>query len=285
MAFLSFYLEKPWPELCDHSYGRMFGDVTINFWDLNFIQGLAATRPLIETGFVTLLPQIGESLHEWDYPELNLPSFPSPYLELGDITKEKIVEQVLYQLYLDNVVSSRLGCMHLYPSSSIDKISINGTPSWNVTSNQPAAYALLKLKIPYIRNLNYEEIARLKEDEYDHFRSFRDGIRLALNEMSEEIDSTSNLDLQIAKIQRDFIDEPLTELESRLTRLTKYQTYRTAGYTIASISLLFASSFGGDVLKISTQAIGTISLLKVFENLVDYLEKNQSWKVTLFFTY
>lgn len=266
--------EKPWPELtCDGSIGYSFDGGCINFWDTTYIPGLVVLKPLIEKGDVTILPQYGESLHIWDYPKLNLPSLPAPYLEPGGNTPEKIIETVLYQLYMDNIVSSKLGCMHLLSSSRINKIGITGTPSWNIASNTPSAYALMKLKIPYIKNLSYEEIARIKEEEYDHFESFRDGIKLALNEISEDIDSTSRLDQQVAKIQRNLIDEPLKELESRLTRLTKYQSYRMAGYTIASTSMLLTTSLSADIFKISTQAIGTISILKVFENYVSYLEK------------
>lgn len=262
-------LEHPWPEFCTQSAGFQ----GINVWDVSFIPGLAALKPLIEKESIKFLPHYGESLHQWKYSKLSLPSLPNFDLESKEPTAANIVEKALNQLYIDNIVSSNLGCMHLLPYSSKDKIGINGVPSLGGTSDTNAAYALMKLKIPYITNLSYDEIAQLKEDEYEHFQSFREGIRLALSEISEDIDSTSNLDSQVEKIQRNYIDEPLKDLESRLTRLAKYQSYRMAGYAVASTSMLLASSLTNDFLKSTSQAIGTISILKIFESFIDYLEK------------
>ncbi len=81
------------------------------------------------------------------------------------------------------------------------------------------------------------------------------------------------MDLQIAKIQRNFIDEPLRELESSLARMTKYQKYRMAGYTLASTSMSLASTLNNAMVKISTSAIGAVSIFDVFMNFIDYLEK------------
>ncbi len=129
----------------------------MNFTSVGDLRALFVLKPLIDSGQVTFLPQYGESLRRWNYPNLNLPSLPDPYLEekICDLCKKPIVDSGLFSLYIDNIVSDKLGCIHLLPSSCIDKVGINGIPSSNSTLNKTASYAFLKLKLPYVTNLTY----------------------------------------------------------------------------------------------------------------------------------
>jgi hypothetical protein len=270
--------ESPWPEFSSSSFSMY----DINIVSISDIRSLLVLKPLIDKGQVTFLPHYGESLHRglyqniWIYPDLNFPSL-NPHL-IGEPYIETVAESALISLFTDNVVSDQLSCIHLLPSSCVDRIGINGIPNLNSTLNKIPSHAFLKLKLPYIENLTHEEISKLKEEEYEHFKSFSEGIRLALLEINDEVEYNSKMDFQIAKIQRDLIDEPLKELESSLARLTKYQKYRMAGYTLASFSMVLASTLNNEALKIATSAIGAVSILEVLKDFIDYLEKKSQLK-------
>lgn len=281
-----------WSELSYMMSGS--GDTFIS--DIKIFSLLASARPLVEKGDILFLPFRG-GFQRWNYPKLKLPRYPClcyknlikdadtdvPEFIKPLIEEDPFLAEGLLQLYLDNLVSNELGCIHALPATTnmnfaISDLSaeLNNNELDNFSTNE--AYALLNLRIPYVENISYVDLAKLKEEEYDSFKAFRNSIVDALDEINDSVENNSNVDRQVARIQRYYIDEPLHDLDYRLEQLTKYQSYRMAGYSLASTSMILASTLGEGVFKTAAQAIGAVSVIQIYEKLIEYLERKSELK-------
>ena len=140
---------------------------------------LAAARPLIEGGHVQYLPQYGETLGRWNYRGLTLPDLPQPYSDGAIVTREALVTEAFANLYIDQLVSTQLRAIHVLPSMRSGDIAIPNLQRID-TQDTPLDYTLLRVRIPYIHDIRYAELAKIKEDEADTFAAFKNGVERAL---------------------------------------------------------------------------------------------------------
>jgi hypothetical protein len=241
----------------DGNIASYIGDARVIWW-------LKAARPLIESGDILFLPLYSNGgTQRFIHPKLKIPRYPNlfyknlykdtnaeaPEFINSIVEKDSLLAECLLQLYVDNLVSNELGCIHSLPATTSQNFAISAL-SAELTNNEfdnflaKEAYALLNLRIPYIENISYADLAKLKEEEYDSFKAFRNSILDALDEINDSVENNSNVDRQVARIQRYYIDEPLHNLDYRLEQLTRYQNYRMAGYYLSSASMILASTLG-----------------------------------------
>lgn len=265
-------IEKPWTEfsLYNYNYGGH-----LNFVPFlgEFYTWLISVKPLIESGNIIYLPHMGSSLHEWNYPDFNLPQLPEE-LTRNLLDKKIILKNALLRILLENYISYKLGCIHILPSMTKEKLAIYDLfDDAHIKQDAQKSYALLNLKIPFLEKIDFHTLAKIKHDEYESFISFRKSVLSAVDQITNNAIDGSQIDKLVIEIQHDIIDEPLRILESKLKRISNYYFIRMAGYTISSIMLFLPVILGNGIFSTLAGTFGVVNVLNIYDTLVDCLEK------------
>jgi len=144
------------------------------------ISDLALRVPqLFEDGIVTFLPVLGESLHRWSGPELDLPGLPYPYSTAPkDYTTLDIRLEALYGLCSERLAAERLGAIHLNSSSFLSPVL---NDFW-IQEIQPGTgkRGQVEVSIPDFTLLSVSDVFELRREFAADFTPFATALRDAL---------------------------------------------------------------------------------------------------------
>lgn len=145
------------------------------------ISDLAVRVPQVfDEGVVTFLPVLGESLHRWSDPELDLPELPFPYsTQPSHYTTLDIQMEALYGLCSERLVAERIGAIHLNSSSFVSPVL---NDFWIQSKIQPdnRKRALVEFSIPDFTVLSTSDVLRLRQEFATDFSVFATALRDAL---------------------------------------------------------------------------------------------------------
>ena len=167
---------------CEFNYGS----IGTNGWNSaagvhRKISDLAARVPrLFEDGVVTFLPVLGESLHRWSHPALDLPELPTPYSTAArDYTNLDIQLEALYGLCSERLVAERLGALHLNSASFLSPVL---NDFWIHSKIQPdnGERSLVEVSIPDFTLLSTFDVFELRQEFAADFSLFATALRDAL---------------------------------------------------------------------------------------------------------
>lgn len=267
------FAKSPWPEFNDGSVGIIGPEVTfhVNPDIVELFAALIATSPFIQNGIMAYMPQIGPSLHQWDHKILGLRKLPHPSIIEEDVKQNALRERAAIQLYIDNLASKRMGCIHILPSLlnadlGIDDIAFNAYTSHKTQ-------ILLSIEIPYLLNASIDDLAKIINDEYSSVVNFRQSIRAAIESIPKNTDDPFLIKRYIMQIQKDVIEEPLRVLKSKLTRIASYYTLKMAGYVVASTIMFISSASQIGIFSGLEGIVGTINLLNIYSEYLNYIKE------------
>lgn len=143
------------------------------------ISDLAVRIPRVfEGGVVTFLPVLGESLHRWSGPELDLPELPFPYsTHPSQYTTLDIQMEALYGLCSERLVAERMGAIHLNPSSFLSPVL---NDFWIQSKTQPDNWKPVEFSIPDFTVLSTSDVLQLRQEFATDFSVFATALRDAL---------------------------------------------------------------------------------------------------------
>jgi len=143
------------------------------------ISDLAVRFPRVfEDGVVTFLPVLGESLHRWSDPELDLPELPSPYsTSPRGGTTQNIRREALYGLCSERLVAERLGAIHLNSASFVSPVL---NDFWIQSKVQPDNCDPVEVSIPDFTLLSSFDVLQLRREFAADFSLFATALRDAL---------------------------------------------------------------------------------------------------------
>jgi hypothetical protein len=160
-----------------------YGSVGTNGWNsaggvLQGISDLAVRVPRVfEDGVVTFLPVLGESLHRWSDPELDLPELPYPYSTAPrDYTTLDIRLEALYGLCSERLAAERLGAIHLNSSSFLSPVL---NDFWIHSKIQPdnGKRGPVEVSIPGLNLLPVSDVFELRKEFAADFSLFTKALR------------------------------------------------------------------------------------------------------------
>jgi hypothetical protein len=224
--------KHPWPEFSTSSFGMgsCHGMVCINQFD--FEEWHAAMRPLIRAGKVGYLPRLN---YNWEGVRLKLLKLPRLKRYASD-DPFYIARNAFLDLYLDQLVSERLGFQHVLPRSSQHPVITSRIALPSTDLNSRRAHIILGIRIPSIANATFEELWHIQQDEWPSFEEFRRSIQEAVNTAAASARSATQLDAEAKRIQRELIEGPLLRLEERLRRIERIRRRKWATYALLSTS-------------------------------------------------
>ena len=267
-------LEEPWPEFNIGSFGRIGREISfsVNQDVSSLYAALIALGPFIKNDMAAYMPQIGHSLHRWDYEILGLSDLPSPYIEKG-VKLEAIREEAAIQLYIDNVASNRMGCIHVLPSLMKGDLGIDNMAFDQDADKTHVSQMLMSIEIPYLLNASIYDISRIIMDEHESVVNFRKSVLAAIDSISKITNDPVAIKRAVLQIQKDIIEEPLIGLKTKLKRIASSTALKMSGYVVASGVLFFSSVLGSGIFTDIAKTVGSVSLLNVYSEYVNYLEK------------
>lgn len=167
---------------CEFNYGS----VGRNGWNSaagvnKKISDLAVRVPQVfEDGVVTFLPVLGESLHRWFDPELDLPELPSPYsTDPRHYTTLDIQMEALYGLCSERLVAERMGAIHLNSASFLSPVL---NDFWFQSQIQPDSWKCdpVEVNIPDFTLLSTSDVLQLRQEFAGDFSFFATALTDAL---------------------------------------------------------------------------------------------------------
>jgi hypothetical protein len=168
---------------CEFNYGS----VGTNGWHSaagvhQKISDIAIRVPQVfEDGVVTFLPVLGESLHRWSHPELDLPELPSPYsAHPKHYATADIHMEALYGLCSERLVAERMGAIHLNSVSFSDPV-LNDFWIQSQTQADNQKSGLVEVSIPDFTLLSVSDVVRLRQEFAEDFSLFATALRDALH--------------------------------------------------------------------------------------------------------
>jgi len=225
-------------------------------------------RPLIRAGKVAYLPRVN---FDWRGARLGLPRL----MRYSSDDPFYIARNAFLDLYLDQLVSRQLGFQHLLPQSSQHPIITSRIALPEVDRNPSRRHVILRIRIPTLTNVSFEELWKIEQDEWLSFDAFRKSIQHALDAATTSAQSGTRLDDEAKRIQRELIEEPLLRLEERLRRLERIRRRKWGAYALFSGVALLVSAFAPEMTPAVIGAAGTISVLKVMETYFSDIEKDE----------
>lgn len=266
-------------EFSFHNYSINRGKYGITSFNSDveyFFKWLIEAKPLIEKGIVSYLPKKG--VIDWDYEPINLPN-PEIAISTKEALRLRGEDIIAWALLLgvqgqcmESVVSYKMGCQHLINSVKRYKLPVSDIPIYDLTSDNVILPILLRLKIPWIKNIRYSDLAKILEDEYESFSSFRNGIHSSIKQIEANIHPGSDIDRIVSRIKRETIDDPLYRLEHKLRRITKYSLLKIGGYSVGAFAMALSVHMGTGLWATISSGIGGVSLYQVYKSYVEYLE-------------
>lgn len=262
--------KHPWPEF---SYGSLGGGrgrgVYFNSFDI--VDWHAAMRPLIKAGKVAYLPQLG-----WDWggaTRLKLLNLPRLKKYVSD-DPFYLARNAFLDLYLDQLISERLGFQHVLPRSSQHPVITSRIALPSIDLNSRRAHIILGIRIPSIVNATFEELWHIQQDEWPSFDAFRRSIQEAVNAAAANARSATQLDAEAKRIQCELIEEPLLKLEERLRRIERIRRRKWAAYALLSTSAALVTAIAPEMAVPVGGALGALSIAKIMETYFTDLEKD-----------
>lgn len=178
---------------CEFNYGS----IGTNGWNSaagvhTKVADLAVRIPRVfEDSVVTFLPVLGESLHRWSDPELDLPELPTPYSTAPrDYTNLDIQLEALYGLCSERLMAERVGAIHLN-SASFSSPVLNDF--WIQSEIQPdnQKRGPVELSIPDFALLSISDVFQLRQEFAADFSQFATALR---DTLQPSPDSTQTAD-------------------------------------------------------------------------------------------
>jgi hypothetical protein len=260
-----------WPEFSQNSLGLFPVNVSGQIYEI--INWMGTAKELIADGAVMFLPQHGSDPTWWDYDKFHLPKFPRPYSDKSlPHTRETIVEESFYQLLVDTFVSKQIGCDHYLYSLGKSNIALNDI--WLNADKDEALkrYFFLELKIPFIKNIELNDLSKIRQDEYKYFEAFRNSINTTFREIVRVADNSSRPELIVNSLKKEIVDEPLLKLENRLGKMVKKYSSSLSGCGLASTQLILCSVAGGGLFNLPAPTVGSVNCLDIYRTFLEFLE-------------
>jgi hypothetical protein len=180
------------------------------------ISDLAVRVPgVFDDGVVTFLPVLGDSLHRWSDPELDLPELASPYSKNPkNYTILDIQMEALYGLCSERLVTETMGAIHLNSVSFLGPVL---NDFWIQSKIQPdnGKCNPVEVSIPDFSVLSTSEVLQLRQEFAADFSRFTTALRDALQPCP---DST-----QTAEQAREGLRVSTANLSSRLRSVVASQ--------------------------------------------------------------
>ena len=233
-----------------------------------FFAWLAAMRPLIIAGKVAYLPRAYE---DWSGARLRLPRLKKRYISTDPYY---IARNAFEDLYIEQLVSQRLGFQHVLSRSSQASIITSRIALPSIGEDAQRAHIILRLRIPSIANASFEELWNIQQDEWPSFDAFRRSIQLAVETAATSATTEAKLNAHAQRIQRELIEEPLLRLEERIRRIEKIRRRKWGAYTLVSSAAVLVSALAPEIAPSIAGGLGVLSIAKIMETYFSDLEKD-----------
>jgi hypothetical protein len=234
-------------------------------FDMNpgLLDALGAASSLIEARQLLYLPgyAINADINGWSYPG---EAFGDPY---SDDPFERQLRRIAQEIY----VSQRLGCAHVFPSA------MDAPQAFATDKAVPnvIGLALGRIRIPVIESCGLDVLARIKEEEHQSFMALQSSVIDAMQKLAAHDLDIQRFDTEVDRIQREIIDAPLSKVIEKVRRLQRYAYFRTAGYAVATAGLVVATFLSPSSAALLTGALGSVSVLKIYEETVRLFEQRE----------
>jgi hypothetical protein len=186
-----------------------------------------------------------------------------PYLETGRIVYAPFIPTLEMELeFLRNGVS--------VPQS------FNASPCFHQKYdwlNDRSFNALFSLSLPFLDNIDIETIAKVKEDNYDEFRTFSRTILDSVANVKSAI-YTEEFTKEVRQIQRNQIDAGLNDINKTMGRVSKMKTLRDMGVLAGLIGLNAAIMLGAPGPAI-VSGLAASGVALVAKKIADMKERNE----------
>lgn len=247
------------------------GEIYYNGGIADFLAWHVAMRPLIRSGKVAYLPNPSAQVHnDWESVPIGLPRLERCCSD----DPSHFARNAFIDLYVEQLVSERLGFRHVLQRSSQYPIITSSLALPSVDPNTRRAHLVLKIRIPSIANASFEELWSIQKDEWLSFDAFRKSIQKAVDAVSMSALSDKDLDAEALRIQREIIQEPLARLEERLRRIEQIRRRKWGGYVLLSAGAVLVSALAPSMAVPTISALGAVSILKIMEAYFADVEKD-----------
>jgi hypothetical protein len=185
--------------------------------------------------------------YEYEHPLIGRHSgtLAIPYAEEELI--KRAIAQDLFLLYAENlaadVATSRVLSAPLAVSLPLHEALLGGITD-RLSSNKHADEVAIELGLPILHGITARDLIKIRNDEADAFERFRSGLRAAINERVQRMDSADDATRIAAAIVDEFIVPGLHDIDQRLEVarkvLSRKSTVNIAVGTVAVIAGLLA---------------------------------------------
>jgi hypothetical protein len=127
---------------------------------------------LFAEGTVRFLPFLGQSMHRWSHPDLQLPELPRPYANHPQsYTLLDIHREALFNLYSERLASDAMGAIHLNSASFVNPVVDDFVVS-RENGKERSVRELVEINIPDLARVSLSDLFRLRHELSDAFSHF-----------------------------------------------------------------------------------------------------------------
>lgn len=117
--------------------------------------------------------------------------------------------------------------------------------------------SLISLNFPFLDRIDINTLQKIKEDNYDSFKSFSTSIFNSIDKIKEDFGSPGFIK-EVQYIQRNEIDDKLDKINQKLKSVIQMQSLRKQGIAIGALSLNASMLLGNSIAGLASGASATI---------------------------